>query len=351
MTPRDACVELQRIVETLSQPEKTRLNQDLFKHRTELEGIIEKEVDIDSTHLTLVNFCANPFMAGSGIESGYWFIRTDPLLSFEVGNFDLLIYGPGTNIAILVECKSSVSRASKVVADIMQKTRIAEENKSLLGASFGEEIDTIEPVLCVCPADIADVRGAITNLNAPIRIWSADRFQNCLFLMPRDEDRNKDFQSRGIHRDLDLTALLINKVQVQPGSLRGIRFQATSHMAKILSELFSRVWADMQRRDMTQFSGDSVLTIVKDTLTHHSDEEIANIVQRGLQAALGVGIVLDESPDESDLLAKEFSFNLRSPYGEKILKAYIEAKAKQLACEKLLEETKTGGLSKYLPKE
>ncbi|MBO3842208.1 MAG: hypothetical protein FGF48_07315 [Candidatus Brockarchaeota archaeon] len=338
MPELDSCKQLKELKKTLPEKEKSEIDKAFDELMVREKGRIETNINIDLNHLVLVNLCINPFTKNSKIKSGYLFIRTDPFFSTGSKIFDLLLYNPDSKIAILIECKSSISDPSREVNEVLLKIKQVQLNKDLLENIVGDSINEVEFVICVSPEYIVGMREAIRKVNEHICLWSANVVENKIFLIPSNEDRSKAPWERGTHRDGNLTQILVNAIKMEGGSVRIQPFMATSNMGLIVSELFTRLAFELMRTGTSQFSFKDVLTLIERSLLNHGSDEVEKVARSSLEVAYQIGIVSDDTPHENDIFKKKFSLTMRRPHGQRIIEKYISEKAKDNACRQLVEK-------------
>lgn len=122
---------------TLSQEQKEILEKILEDETRHKRKEILSSMEADQRHLEIVNFCANFFVPGQLIpeKTGYYLTLVEPLYPLGVKNFDLGVFRVENSSLILVECKSSVSDHKKLMDDLKEAIKTANERKSDLEKS------------------------------------------------------------------------------------------------------------------------------------------------------------------------------------------------------------------------
>lgn len=191
-------------------------------------------------HDALVKIVASAFAPGGDLftTTGFGFLSTDPLVELGCKNFDLLIFNPKTKKAILVECKSSLASPGTAVADCRESEKAFHLNKASLEAAIGDNIVSVEVVLCV-PAEITQKVARYleeTEKVAPaagpkLKIWQVNKFEGqALQLFTLVPGRAKPFDSQ--HADGTLTRKLADGVKVA-GLEVLIQFGPQSHPQEV----------------------------------------------------------------------------------------------------------------------
>lgn len=187
----------------------------------EAERLYDRAFDDHHAHDTLVDICASAFGPTSRLfrETGYAFFSTEPLVEIGVRNFDLLIYNPSSKAAIFVECKGGLSNPARDIDAIYEKITEVERHREYLSVQLGDEIKSLEFVICV-PAEYAD--RAVREIEQreekpghglpPIRVWHVNWFrEQTLQLWTRISGREPRRMAR--HADARLTAMLAEGVR------------------------------------------------------------------------------------------------------------------------------------------
>jgi hypothetical protein len=157
----------QSFVAQASKTEKDNFEQALVRETSIEKEVLEQNIRSDKEHLTIVNFCVNRFSPGAHLSSrtGYVWVRIEPLYSLKMKNFDIAIYNNRSKVMILVECKSGLHDAGREIADIGEKTRLAIANQNILSTMIGDNIGSLEFVLCVKAGLVPAAKSAIISSN------------------------------------------------------------------------------------------------------------------------------------------------------------------------------------------
>lgn len=213
--------ELNRLLASKSGKEVQVRIKEIEKnlHKIEIESF-KKHFERSEYHDKLVDICISAFGPESKCynDLGYAFISSEPLVELGVKNFDVMIYNDKKKHAIFVECKSSVkSNRGKYISDAYEAKTNVIENQKYLEEMLGDEIETMEFVICV-PSHKTDgiVReierqeneGEIdVSSNDLLLIWQVNLFEGeVLQLFTRINSRDKQYKSQ--HKYLNLTKML-----------------------------------------------------------------------------------------------------------------------------------------------
>jgi hypothetical protein len=352
MPLRNPCEELSKYIATSSPTERSRLEKDRPTLELQLKATVDREIQTDLNHLGLVNLCVKPFTIGSDIDSGYLFIRTDPLYSVGCKMFDLVVYGRSSRTAIMIECKTSVPDPEREVEETMEKAKAVDEHLDLLAQNIGDDIERTESVLCVFGGALDPLKKANRKIAVPICLWSGDLFSNQITLHATYDDETKKPWEKGVHADENLTRLLAHTITVASGPVKVLPFMARSHPATMLGHVLSEVCQSLKTSGEEIFGVNDVFVLVNRVLAQHSPDEIEKVVHICLNKAVELNLVRDETPYEQELAKKRFSLDPRSWDAGQVRATYTERSAKSLVCEELLRRFKSSSsrLSGFLDK-
>lgn len=237
-----------RFRDKLEKEQKTILDNILKKTTDDCKKSIKDEITRDQLHSMLVNMCAYAFSeSGPLIETGYHFVTVEPLYRFrgEKGNkiFDLVLYNREQKIAILIECKSSISDSAEVLRALNDQITNTQFHRKDLEEEIGGEIDSIEYVICSIPQDVEEVAKVMRD--EPVCLWSVDLFAFTLKLYNPSASKDSGetsrlIKQRQLHRDPKLREPLYSKTESQ-GQIDGYHVTPSSHIGRILSRVIIRV--------------------------------------------------------------------------------------------------------------
>jgi hypothetical protein len=152
--------ELKRLLESkFREPIQARL-KDIEKslQKSEMDSF-EKHFERSGYHDKLVDICNSAFGPESECynELAYAFVSSEPLIELGVKNFDVLIYNEKIKHAIFVECKTSTSGRGKYISDAYEAIKKVIENQTYLENKLGDEIRTMEFVLCIPSENVESI--------------------------------------------------------------------------------------------------------------------------------------------------------------------------------------------------
>jgi len=335
-----------KLLSSLSGTEKEEL-RGLYEKKKEIQrGIIRKAIEDDRYHLQIVNFCINPFYQRSFLHSrtGYMFTRVEPFYNLGLKDFDAAIYNPDNKILILVECKSSSYDPANEIDDILETIKVSESNHALLEKVIGARITDKEYALCSSSSIIHKFKPAVLHKNANICLWSADLFENTLFLEKLAEDTTLEIKSGRLHKDAYLRQLLLNGVKCSTGSVPTITFLPSSHPYWKLVEVHSLLSFYMEKEGTEKFRVSDIQKILEKepALINLTSNEIFGLANQIVKLGLEIKIFVDETPTVTDALQKEFSSDVKRAYFrttlQEIERRYIEFNASMKAEEDAVNE-------------
>ncbi len=267
-----------------------------------------KNVERSGIHDTLVDICVSAF----GPESicydklGYAFVSSEPLVELGLKNFDVLIYNQKTKHAIFVQCKSSLSNPGRDVSDSYEAKEKVVENKTYLEDKLGDEIRSMEFVICI-PAEKTDrlVREIERRENTGeinitkdqlLLVWQVNKFEGqFLQLFTRINSRKKQYKSQ--HKDNELTKILASGIRVDAEVL--VKMYPSSHPlnqgVKIVADILAKNAKNMVADNFsTEFSGKTVEEFCQlpRNIAHYAYEAIGkSIADRFLRESQALGLI------------------------------------------------------------
>ena len=336
--------------------------------QTEIKSF-ENHFERSEYHDKLVDICISAFGPESKCynDLGYAFISSEPLVELGVKNFDVMIYNDKKKHAIFVECKSSVkSNRGKYISDAYEAKTNVIENQTYLEKMLGDEIKTMEFVICV-PSD--KTHGIVSELerqenkgeidvtsNDLLLIWQVNIFEGeVLQLFTRIYSRDNPYKSQ--HNDFELTKMLGNDGHEVKSEVL-TKFYPSSHPLTIGSKIVTEIITKNMREEtqINVFSKESVVIFCKSSrnLAHYACEMLGkNIVDHFIGESKNLGLI-EEVEGEEDL----FKFNLEGKrlktilnnYKEEYKKAFVARKVRQKAAKQVVEEyyKKCPDLSTYV---
>jgi hypothetical protein len=123
--------DLQKGYALRAKAQKEEAKKEFEARKDFLEKSKKAAIEIERRHRDLINSCVFPFTnKGSLASTGYKYIRAAPLNELEVPNFDFLLFKQTDRfrIAVIGECKSSISNYKSIVREIQERASIVEQN-------------------------------------------------------------------------------------------------------------------------------------------------------------------------------------------------------------------------------
>lgn len=331
----------------LSKNDKAALDKQLAS-LIEIEGHnVEKHIDRDKRHLTIVNFCADRFSTGSWISrrTEYVWIRVEPLFGLGIKTFDLAVYNKSSKVMILIECKSSILEAEKEIDELIEKIGIMLTKKDQLETMIGDEIKVLEFALCVSAGNASQVRPLMVSKQANCCLWSADIFEQILILEKLADNIPSEIASGRLHHDGILRSLLLEGSR-EGSSLRIVTFLPSSHMATILEELIPQLQGELQRSKTNEFDLQDITTLIgrEKSLQNLDPEEQIRLAGQILISGLENGVVVERVTGRSNIYEKRFRLTSHGRDPQKLLEdchnRYVEHHAREKALEILLKQNR-----------
>ncbi len=301
-------VDFKTYEKTLTEPEKRRLNEILGDELRAQKDIINSNISRDREHLRLVNFAAGPFLFRGtlGAATGYFLVRVEPLLKLGIKNFDVAIYNRESKVIVLVECKSSITKASEEVDHTILAAKEATAHKKDLDEMVGDSIGLTEFVLCTNAAYVARVRDYVSDQDLPVCLWSADQATGKLLIEKQGKDTQGEIAKGRLHHDGGLTGLLIEGVDST--GVRPILFLPSSHPCTILEEILPLLQLALEKIGQTRFQMSDIHTLLKGeaSLFNVTDGELWSLCEHIVKQGLESQIFRDCTISTTNLKDKEF---------------------------------------------
>lgn len=309
-------LEFAKYRDSLGDRGKEKLDELFHEEESVQRDVIDQNIKRDREHLRLINFCADPFRYNGSLhkETGYLFIRVEPLYGSGLKNFDATIFNQSGKAAILVECKSSISDADKEVSEVARALGAASTHKAELERIIGDTINMMEYVICTNAAYASRVKNAVIARNLGICIWSADQASSILLLEKHDSEVQSEILAGRLHHDTKLTRLLLDGVRSE-GTVRSVMFLPSSHPCTILEEIIPFLNMNLEKSQSERFHLSDLSKLLGNhtapLLYNFSDQELWRLAEHVLEVAAEVEIFRDRSPAESDVSKKEFELGVK----------------------------------------
>ena len=331
----------------LGKIEKDELEERVAKEESIEAQVIERNIRSDREHLTIVNLCANGFSLGSRIntQTGYVWVRVEPLYGTGVRNFDIALYSGDSKIMILVECKSGMSDVNRELNELDEKIRIAALNRDSLSDMVGDKLSYLEFALCLKAGLSPITKPPMLTKNIACCLWSADIFSSIIFLEKQRENSTTEISSGRLHREEKLRKLLLDGVR-ETSSTRIVTFLPSSHMCNVLEEIVPllRLELDRSSDESGEFGLNDVQNIVNReiSLQNFDEKEKRALAERMVNSAVEVGIFVDLSEEDDNLKSKKFKLQSQTRSTRQLARdcheKYVRRKARESALHRILRD-------------
>lgn len=336
----------------LSELEKTKFVEIYKRELNAQKEIIGSNIKSDREHLRLVNFCVSPFLYNGTIaaETGYLFVRVEPLLKLGIKNFDIAIYNKNSKVIVLVECKSSIARREEEINNVVSAAETMFANKKRLEELLGDTIIQIEAAICTNAAYVSKVREYISDKDLPLGLWLADQGVSRLLLEMQGKDTKVEIEKGRCPHDGKLARLLIDGV-ISTG-VRAIPFLPSSHPCTLLEEITPLLHLALVRNSFERFHLSDLHTVLKveGSLLNVTDDELWELSEFVVKKGSDPGIFHDCSASVNALKDKEFEISVRKAsmrsMTEDVRKKYVDfhaiKKAEEISGQKFQESRMVG---------
>jgi hypothetical protein len=157
---------------------KEKAKKEFEENRDFFEKSKKAAIETDRRHRDLINSCIYPFTNnGSLAGTGYKYIRAAPLSELDVPNLDFLLFKHTDrfSIAVLGECKGSISNYKSIVRELQDRASVVEENldyitKQYLKLSEFKRV-FLEYVVAVPTNDALEMVNKIIENEGGLIVW------------------------------------------------------------------------------------------------------------------------------------------------------------------------------------
>ena len=303
---------------------------------------IEQGIREARSHDNLLGSTISVFLPNSRVhrETGWQFLGAEPLCELNVRNADAIIGNPDRNIAVLIECKASVSRPGKALEQLYDAADAVREYEGELSENIGMEIEELECVICV--PSTHDIRVARElesyeqdgSARERVFIWRLHYHQNGeqLDIFDRIDTRDPGEET---HNN-QLAQVLRGGIDITLNEQATPSFYPSSHLFRIMEEVFSNILTKRTVEDgpIRHFGGAEVLEIMTDQrhLPHYDADQIGarifdELMDRLLEFDLitGIGAEDTELGGEGDFYRYKVTGRSRSTLISNLSDAYKDA--------------------------
>lgn len=193
----------------------SRLRSQIEKAKKEFEAkrdFFEKSkkaaIEIDRRHRDLINSCVYPFTnKGALAGTGYKYIQASPLSELEVPNLDFLLFKQTDRfrVAVLGECKSSISNYRSIAKELQDRIATAEEHLDYIKNKYLKLTESksvfLEYAIAVPTNDAVEMLNTIIEYGGGQIVWQISiagnpeisiAFPSKSIAFPRDSMMHKD---------------------------------------------------------------------------------------------------------------------------------------------------------------
>ena len=158
--------------------QKEGVKKEFEASREFFEKSKKAAIEADRRHRDLINSCVYPFTnKGSLAGTGYKYIRAAPLSELDLPNLDFLLFKRTDRfrVAVLGECKGSISNYKSIVKELQERVAVVEENldyikKQYLKLSESKKI-FLEFVISVPTNDAVEMMNKIIENGGGQIVW------------------------------------------------------------------------------------------------------------------------------------------------------------------------------------
>jgi len=326
---------------------------------------IRNAVDTEKDHDELLQSTISVFDPRGRVceQTGWRVLTSEPLVEMGLPNADALIGHLEKNWAILVECKTGLSKPGVALEQIFDAAEEVRENRDYLRERTGLEIENIDCVLCV-PSEM-DWRAADTiedyerqgKAREQVYIWRLNRFTGEVLQLYENIETREGSETSHNH---GLTNLLSGDgIRIGGESEVTPEFFPSSHFANIIQAAFSDVlWGRERAEDpVTKFTQEELTEALtsQNNLLHYSADSIGRRIRdEMIPRLLDYGLIKpyeNDTPTE-ELLADEgwrdikvFEYSVEGRTTETVLAnlredyfdSEVEERAEEMARERTVE--------------
>jgi len=359
----NSLVEANSFLKGLKEEHRAELDEDeeaIEVARKEAESGIERS----KQHDEMVTSTISAFLPGGPIErkTGWEFRGAEPLSELNEPNADAVFCNDDRNIALIVECKTSLSSPGKALTQIYDAADAVREHQQELSENIGMQIDEIETAICVpsyLDEQIAQrIEHEEKNGEAEERVyvWRLHYLQEGeqldLFTSFVNRTRSEATHDSELSQILSSGAEISKERQVTPS------FYPSSHTFQIMESAFAEVLKQRMKEDgpLRDFTAEEIRAVLTSQryLPHYAAEDIGDRIYDGLMDRLqSANLVKEIDAADTDLTegTEFYRYRVRGRTVETIL-SNLEEKYREHALDRKLElEAMKAALSEFDEKQ
>jgi len=341
--------------------------EDEFQSDSEIVENARKEVEAGirngRKHDNLLMATISAFLPGGSIQqqTGWTFRGAEPLSEYNEPNADAIFCNPDRNIALIVECKTSLSSPGNALTQIYDAAEAIREYRTELSENIGMEIERLETAICV-PSYLDEqlaqrIEHEEQNDDAleQVYVWRLHYLEKGerIDLFTSFDNRTA---SEATH-DSELTQLLNSGVEISKERQATPSFFPSSHSYHIMEGAFSqllkkRIQNEEPLREFSDTELHNILTSQRH-LPHYNANEIGSRIYDGLIDRLkSDNLITTIDQEETELTEGEKFYryrvrgrsvetvleNLKKKYRSKAVDQKIEIKAMKKVVEAFDED-------------
>ena len=319
-------------------------------------------------HDNLLMATISAFLPNGSIQqqTGWTFRGAEPLSEYNEPNADAIFCNPDRNIALIVECKTSLSSPGNALTQIYDAADAIREYRTELSENIGMEIERLETAICV-PSYLDEqlaqrIEHEEQNDDALEQVyvwrWHYLKKGERIDLFTSFDNRTA---SEATH-DSELTQLLNSGVEISKERQATPSFFPSSHSYHIMEGAFSqllkkRIQNEEPLREFSDAELHNILTSQRH-LPHYNANEIGSRIYDGLIDRLkSDNLITTIDQEETELTEGEKFYryrvrgrsvetvleNLKKKYRSKAVDQKIEIKAMKKVVEAFDEDQSSLG--------
>lgn len=327
---------------------------------------INAGINQQKKHDSMLTSTISAFLPGGPVEqeTGWAFRGAEPLSEENEPNADAIFCNPDRNLALIVECKTSVASPGQALTQIYDAAEAIRDYRDELSDHIGMQIDELETAICVPSYHDEQVAHRIEEEEANgdakerVYVWRLHYLQEGeqLDLFTSFANRTR---SEATH-DSELSQLLHSGVELTEQRQATPSFYPSSHIFQIMESVSAqlmrkRIQEDQPLRDFTEKELRDILTSQRH-LPHYASEEVGNRIFEGLMDRLAAySLIREIDAADTDLRTGDEYYryavrgrsvetvlkNLKEKYREQALDAKIGLKAMRAAIKQFDEQQRS----------
>lgn len=310
---------------------------------------VNSEIERSKKHDSMLTSTISAFLPGGPIEreTGWVFRGAEPLSEYNEPNADAIFCNPNRNIALIVECKTSVSSPGNALTQIYDAAKAVRRHKDKLSSHIDMDIDHLETAICVPSYHDELVARRIEeeeeNGEAEERVylWRLHYLQENEQLDLFTSFANRT-QSEATH-DSELSQVLNSGVEITKQRQVTPSFYPSSHTFQIMEAAFGQILKKRITNDgpLREFSDEELRQILTSQrhLPHYSAETVGDRIHGGLiERLVSDNLITQLGSEDTELTegSEYYRYRVRGRSIETVLNN-LQKKYRQKALDKKLE--------------